>query len=57
MVQFAVYDVMGRLMVRSIERVANGSASLNLTGLANGQYMVKIGQGENAVVKELVIKQ
>jgi hypothetical protein len=30
---------------------------LNLTGLANGQYMVKIGQGENAVVKELVIKQ
>lgn len=57
MVPFAVYDVMGRLMVRSIERVSNGTATLNLTGLPNGQYMVKIGQGEKAVVKELVIKQ
>jgi hypothetical protein len=57
MVQFAVYDVMGRLMVRSMEKVSNGTATMDLTGLPNGQYMIKIGQGEKAVVKELVIKQ
>ena len=51
----AVYDQMGHLIVRSIEKVSNGSASLNLSGLANGNYLIKIGQGQEAVVKEIVI--
>jgi hypothetical protein len=28
---------------------------LNLSGLANGNYLIKIGQGQEAVVKEIVI--
>jgi hypothetical protein len=52
----SVYDITGRLVVRSAERVQSGTIDLHLTGLTAGTYFVKIGLGEGALVKEVVIK-
>jgi hypothetical protein len=53
---FSVYDLMGRLVVRTAERVQSGIVDLQLVGLPAGTYFVKIGLGEGALVKEVVIK-
>jgi Secretion system C-terminal sorting domain len=54
-VAMSVYDQTGKLLVRSIEKALNGTAEMDLTGFPNGTYLVKVGQGEQAIVKEVVV--
>jgi hypothetical protein len=48
----SIRDLSGRLV--HSERVANGNAALNLSGLASGNYILELQKGDRTLRKQMV---